>query len=246
MRRLLLLLFGALLMLPGASAHANPAEPDVSIFAPSFRVPPGALLSLDVYGGNSAERLSNLDIRIPYDGRYLTPVTASFTDPRDWVSGVGSGSISLSFRGLRKLENRKATFVFRIDPATSSDTVLTLRSSYTWRTESGVKGSANSPISSLLVLPADARPDYVVTPLSAAAGQPRRFAANRLIPNEEISVWVNLPDGTTVALMPTVYASERADVELGYDADGLAPGWYQMVLASRVSRQTVQIPFEVR
>lgn len=88
-----------------------------------------------------------------------------------------------------------------------------------------------------------------VTPSEGPAGTRFAFAAIGFDPDESIAVWVNMPDGTPMAITAEELNSANGDGRADWywtSPDDAAPGMWQMVAHGRDSGTERVIPFMIR
>lgn len=191
----------------------------------------------------------NTTITVPFDPAVLALKDVQFSGEPAWVQKLEERAIVLHIEELHKNHPSTTTVRFAKLPNAPQDARLTERLTFTWTVESrSDRGRSNVPMAPQPYYSLD------VSMFNTPEGrQLQRFAGGMFAPNEPVSFWCNMPDGTIhsmqirtgkdAVLEHKVSAGERrahsfadairADhdgaMAINFAETGLAPGNYSIV-----------------
>ena len=253
-------------------AMAKPAEPEklgANVSVTIVPKSPGGIPNMLVYDVVAATHgdtyARNTTITVPFNAANLEFKEVKFSGEPAWVQKVEANQIVLRIEQLHKDHPSTTTVRFARLPNAPTDARLTERLTYTWT----VQGKAESGRSNL---PMALQPAYslnVSTFNNAEGRKVQQFTSNLFAPNEPVSFWCNMPDGSVhglqirvgndVVLEHKVTAGEKRDhsfaAALRADGDGamkvnfpdaeLTPGNYSIVAYGHWSGLQAVGPFQI-
>jgi hypothetical protein len=141
----------------------------------------------------------NTTITVPYESDKLSLVDVQFQGDRGWVKERGANTFVIQIARLNPGNKTTATVRFAKLPSATTNTGLTERATYAWLGgDVTVGGNARTNIPApvaLSVYPMD------VSQIAGEDKPTQRFTAGYFVPNEPVSFWCNMPDGTIHPLL---------------------------------------------
>jgi hypothetical protein len=211
----------------------EPADVAVVLWArPSIWVARGALLEYEIRLANYGEgSTGGINVVLPYyRSQYTLAYTGLDSKKGDWVSRIDQNSFTLHFGPLSDGARRGGKIFLRVNNSLPQQTLLNVRALYSF--ESGGGEGRLSNWAPVLVGSGPADSPYVwvaATPDRGPAGTKHSISSNRFAPGEEVSTWLNTPQGVRpLSLRGT--ADAQGSLTLSYASSGLARGSYQIVL----------------
>jgi len=232
----------------------EPAEVWVTLRKePSIRVDRDGTLEYEIYVRNRGDGPADeVRVTLPYDNEQLTYLDADFEDADDFVAEVDENEIVLVFDDVEGVDAnvdedpRRATITWNVNDLLPIDTVISIRGTVAWddARDGGSRRTNRAPV---LVGEASNNSEYVfaeVTPELGQVGTEFTFLSDRFIPDEEVAVWFNTPDGVR-ALERDLEADDQGVVEFTFSSDGFAPARYEIVVFGLRSKLTAVTEFFV-
>jgi hypothetical protein len=207
-----------------------------------------ATLSYEVRVINHGQgNVSGVQVKLPYNRQQTTLVGTQFVvGSGDWVSNIGTDSITVNFGPLAPGAKRTGKLNYRVATTLANDTVISVRAAASWSDDrAGGNGATNwAPV---LVGAGTANSAYVwmaVSPATGKAGTMHQFFTDRFIPGEGVIAWLNTPSGVKpLDLRGT--ADTYGRVSLSFSSVGLAAGNYSLVAYGARSNLTAVTGFTV-
>lgn len=198
---------------------------------------------------------NNVQVTVSYN-----PGLSKLTDwPSNTVS-LGKGTVTVQFPGpLVPGTSSGAYLTFQPSSSVGDNVVITYRGSYkvnngnsvaTNATRVQVDGDAVTPSGPFSCATSDSYPPLGVQPASGRGPVGTSFVFGAFdsvcgytfAPEETVSFWANLPDGTTQPIGQVV-ADEDGDVQQTFDSSGYAVGCYSMVASNQDQSNQLVGPF---
>jgi hypothetical protein len=226
----------------------KPADVTVTIWpSPSIIVVREGALAYELRVKNcGAAAAHSTNVTLPYRRAQLVVIDSRFSDPRDWVSALTDDHLDVTFGPLAAGEQRTGTIVFRVGERLPDRTVISMRASYAW-SDARDGGAWRSNWAPVLLGSGNESAPWVwlaVDPLGGFVGTTYHFFTDRFIPSEQISTWLNTPDGVKPLDVRGV-ADPMGRVWIDFRSSELRPGSYQLVLYGGRSNLTAVATFIV-
>jgi hypothetical protein len=207
----------------------------------------------------------NLVVTVPFNSAMFKLVDVKFSGEAAWMPNQSANALVYQIDGLHKNHPNTATVRFQRLTNAPADAVLKERATYVW----SVQGRSHSAISNLPIMQ---KPYYPmdVSAFTSTEGVTQRFAANLFVPDEPVTFWCNMPDGTVHELLirsgPTavlehkvstdekkahsfvnaIRAGADGSMSIDFPADELTTGDYSIVAYGQWSGLSAVGPFTMK
>lgn len=179
-----------------ASGVKKTTDPKVSVV---FVAKPAAadMLVYDLVAANhTGTNARNLVVTVPFNPAMFKLVDVKFSGEAAWIPKQITNAVVYQIDGLHQDHPNTATVRLQRLPNAPADAVLKERATYVW----SALGRSHSAISNLPIVE---KPYYPmdVSSFTGTEGMTEHFAANLFVPDEPVTFWCNMPDGTVHELL---------------------------------------------